>query len=212
MTNTPNRALSAIRTVAILRHITPDEVIGVAEALASAGIDIVEVTLNTAGALSMIETLAKRNLGNAMVGAGTVTTPEQVASVADAGGRIVISPDCRPAVIAATNNHGLISLPGCMTPSEAFVALEAGADGLKIFPCEMAPPAAVKAIKAILPPHVPVFAVGGISAQNAGDYLAAGAQGLGVGSSLYRSGKPLDAIARDAAALVAAVTASGARQ
>lgn len=206
MTKISHPALSAVRTVAILRHITKEEVIGVAETLAGAGIDIVEVTLNTQGALSMIETLAGRDLGGTMVGAGTVIAPEQVASVADAGGQIVISPDCRPPVITATISRGLISLPGCLTPSEAFAALEAGANGLKIFPCEMVPPAAMRAMKAILPPHVPLFAVGGISAGNAADYLAAGAQGLGVGSSLYRPGKTLDAIARDAAALVTAVT------
>lgn len=197
--------LATVRAIAILRHITFEEVVPVAEALARAGVDVIEVTLNTEGAIGMIEELAKRDFGGVMIGAGTVTRPEQAQQVADAGGRIAISPNTDVAVIAAAKAAGLISLPGFLTPSEAYAAINAGADGLKIFPCEMAPPAALKAMKAILPPQVPVFAVGGVGAENVADYLAVGAQGAGVGSALYKSGKSMDDITRDAAALVAAV-------
>lgn len=201
-------ALINTRSVAILRGITAEEVVGVAETLAEAGVDVIEVTLNTHGALGMIETLAARDLGGATVGAGTVTRPDEARWVADVGGKIAISPNTDAAVIEASKSAGLISLPGSLTPSEAFTAIAAGADGLKVFPCEMVSPAALKAMKAILPPHVPVFAVGGVSASNAADYLSVGAQGLGVGSSLYKPGKSLAQISADAKALVAALNSA----
>lgn len=194
-------ALRAVQSIAILRHIRTAEIIPVAQALAQAGIDVIEVTLNTDGALGMIETLARLELGNVIIGAGTVTVPEQAQQIADAGGEIAISPNTDTAVISATKKAGLLSLPGCLTPSEAFAAVAAGADGLKIFPCEMAPPAAIKALKAVLPGEIPVFAVGGISVANTAEYLQAGAQGVGLGSSLYKPGKSIADIRDDALAL-----------
>lgn len=196
------KSLSTVRSIAILRHISMAEVVEVAEEMAAAGIDVIEVTLNTQGALGMIEQLAKRNLGEAILGAGTVTDPDQARQVAEAGGRIAISPNSDSSVISAAKKAGLIALPGCLTPSEAYAALKAGADGLKIFPCEMVSPAAFKGMKAILPPEIPLFAVGGIGPDNAGQYLDAGAAGVGVGSCLYKPGKSLAKVRADTDALV----------
>ncbi|WP_432199860.1 2-dehydro-3-deoxy-6-phosphogalactonate aldolase [Erythrobacter sp. W53] len=195
-------ALDTIRSIAILRGITAQEIPAVGEALAEAGVDIIEVTLNTPGALPMIETLAKMPLANTLIGAGTVTRTEQAQQVADAGGKIAISPNTDAAVIKASKAAGLISLPGFLTPTEAYAALNAGADGLKLFPCEMASPAALKAMKAILPPELPVFAVGGVGAHNAADFLEVGAQGLGVGSAIYKAGKSIEQVSEDARRLV----------
>jgi 2-dehydro-3-deoxyphosphogalactonate aldolase len=124
------------------------------------------------------------------------------------GAQLVVSPNCNPAVIRRSVEHGMVSLPGVLTPTEMFAAIEAGASGLKLFPADMAGPAVIKAVRAVLPPAVPILAVGGISAANMGDYLAAGAAGFGIGGALFMPGKPLDAIAADARAIVAAYKAA----
>lgn len=201
-------ALAKVKTVAILRHITPAEILPVGEVLAQAGFDVIEVTLNTEGALEMIEMLAKRGFDGVIVGAGTVTRPEQVPEVASAGGRVAISPDTNPDVILAAKDAGLMSMPGCATPSECFSALRAGADGLKLFPCEVLQPKGVRAIKAVLPPEVPIFAVGDVSNETYDSFIAAGATGVGVGGAVYKPGRSLDEVAKLASQLVAAARAA----
>ena len=171
--------------VAILRGITPDEAEAVGTALADAGIRIIEVPLNSPDPLRSIETLAKRFGDTILIGAGTVLDAGQVAAVKSAGGQIVVSPSTDAEVIKATVAAGMISAPGYFTPSEAFVALKAGAHMLKLFPAEAASPLVVKAQRAILPPAVPLMVVGGITPESMKDYLLVGADGFGLGSGLY---------------------------
>lgn len=197
-------ALRACPLVAILRGITVDEVDAVGDALVDAGIGLIEVPLNSPDPLASIARLARRLDGRALVGAGTVLTTDEVAAVRDAGGVLVVSPGTAPDVVAATVAAGLVSLPGYFTPSEAFAALAAGAHGLKLFPAEVAGTAALRAHRAVLPPVVPVLAVGGITPGIMSGWRAAGAGGFGLGSNLYRPGKPADEVAADAARFVAA--------
>ena len=137
-----------------------------------------------------------------MIGAGTVVTVPDVGRVAAADGKLIVSPNSDTEVITESKRLGLVSVPGTATPTEAFAALAAGADALKRFPAEVLSPAAVKALKSVLPQQVPLIAVGGINAGNMADYLQAGATGFGIGSSLYKPGKPLAEIAHDAEAFV----------
>ena len=191
--------------IAILRGITPDEAVPVGEALVGAGIGIIEVPLNSPDPLESIARLAACLGERALVGAGTVLTAGEVSQVADAGGRIVVSPNTDPAVIAATRAAGLVSAPGYFTPTEAFAALAAGADALKLFPAEAAGPALVKAHRAVLPQAVPLLVVGGVTPDRVGAYLEAGASGFGLGGGLYRPGDDPDTVARRARAYVAAL-------
>ena len=188
--------------VAILRGIRPAEVEAVGEALADAGFSLIEVPLNSPDPLQSIERLARRLEGRSVVGAGTVLTPGQVREVARAGGRIIVSPNTDPEVIAATVKAGLASLPGCFTATEAFAALAAGAHGLKFFPAEAMSPAVLKALCAVLPREVPKLAVGGITADTMAPWIKAGAHGFGLGSALYSQGATADAVAANAAAFV----------
>lgn len=190
--------------VAILRGIAPDDVEAVAEAIIECGFTILEVPLNSPQPFQSIERLAASFGDKALIGAGTVTTIEQVSCVSEAGGRIVVSPNTNADIIAATKRRDLYSLPGVFTASEAFTALHAGADGLKIFPAEIFPPGAVKALNAVLPGSTPLFIVGGVSETSIGDYVEAGATGFGVGSSLYKPGKSISDIRADATALIKA--------
>lgn len=194
--------------VAILRGLEPDRAVAVAEALIGAGLDIIEVPLNSPEPFKSIGAIVKAFGDRALIGAGTVLQTDQVDQLADIGAGLVVSPNCNPAVIARTAAHGMVSFPGVLTPTEMFAALEAGASGLKVFPAELMQPAAVKAVRAVLPQAIPVYVVGGISAGNMADYLAAGATGFGMGGSLFKPGKPIDQIAHDAQALVAAFTAA----
>ncbi|QIG53523.1 2-dehydro-3-deoxy-6-phosphogalactonate aldolase [Altererythrobacter sp. BO-6] len=194
--------------VAILRGLEPDRAVEVAEALIEAGFDILEVPLNSPEPLRSIGSIADALGERALVGAGTVLTTQQVDALNDVGARLVVSPNCNPAVIERTASHGMVSLPGVLTPTEMFTALGAGASGLKIFPAELFSPGAVKAVKAVLPPAAPVYVVGGINAGNMREYLNAGAAGFGMGSALFKPGKPTSEIARDAAAIVAAYRAA----
>lgn len=190
--------------VAILRGITPPEVEGVAAALIGAGVTVIEVPLNSPDPLTSIRTMQDRFGDRATIGAGTVLTPQQVRDVAATGARLIVSPNCDAAVIGATKAAGLESFPGVMTPTEAFAALAAGADALKLFPGELVGPAGLRAMRAVLPAGVPLCAVGGVSAQNMGEWLAAGAQGFGIGSSIYKPGDGADTVAEKARALTAA--------
>lgn len=190
--------------VAILRGLEPERAATVAETLVAAGITLIEVPLNSPDPLRSIAAIIAAVGDRAIVGAGTVLAVDQVHDLAAIGARLVVSPNCNPAVIAEAAARGMIALPGVLTPTDMFAALAAGAAGLKIFPAELMPPAGVKAVRAVLPAAVPIFMVGGINAGNMGDYLAAGASGFGMGGSLFRPGKPLAEIAGDAASLVAA--------
>ena len=202
-------ALARCPLVAILRGITPTEVEAVGEALVAAGFSMIEVPLNSPDPLRSIAILAERLAGRAMVGAGTVLSPEQVDAVAQAGGTLIVSPNTDAAVIRATVTKELISLPGYYTPSEAFTALAAGATALKLFPADGATPAFLKAQRAVLPRDRRILAVGGVSPDNMAAWQAAGADGFGLGSNLYRPGKPAADVANDAAAFITALKTSG---
>ena len=207
MTLTLDSALAAMPLVAILRGVTPDEVEAIAEAIVVAGIGIIEVPLNSPDPFTSIRRLARTLEGRALVGAGTVLKISDVERVADAGGTVIVSPNTDIEVIRASKAQGLLSLPGFFTVSEAFDALEAGADALKLFPAEMASPAGVKAMRAVLPKGTRLLAVGGISPQTIPPYLAAGVDGFGVGSDLYAVGRSAEEVGKRAEALTAAVRA-----
>ena len=183
------QALDACPLVAILRGIKPDEIDAVSDALYEAGIRIIEVPLNSPEPLRSIERLAERHGEHALIGAGTVMTPEDVIDVRDAGGELIVMPHSDAEIIDEAKAEGLICVPGVATPTEGFSALTAGADALKLFPAEAIPPKVVKAWKAVFPPETRLLAVGGISATNIGDYAKAGTAGYGIGSSIYSPGK-----------------------
>jgi 2-dehydro-3-deoxyphosphogalactonate aldolase len=198
-------ALSQLPLVAILRGIRPDEADAVGDALWSAGWRLLEVPLNSPQPLDSIARLARR-FPQAVVGAGTVRSADEVRQVHAAGGRMVVSPHFDARVVAAAAALGMVSLPGVMTPSEAFAALAAGATGLKLFPAEMIPPAAVKALRAVLPAQVLLMPVGGITPAGMAAYRTAGAQGFGIGSALYQPGREAPAVAAAAQAFADAWT------
>lgn len=201
-------ALTACNLVAILRGITPGEVEAVGETLIAAGWRIIEVPLNSPEPLKSIEKLVKRFGEQAVIGAGTVLTPSQVADVAATGSRVIISPNANPEVIRATRAAGMVSLPGVATPTEAFAAIEAGATGVKAFPAESIPPLIIKAWKAVLPKEIPVLAVGGVTPENMTAYSQAGAAGFGIGSSLYKPGSDLATVAERAKTFIEAMRAA----
>lgn len=196
--------------VAILRGVQPDEVIAIAQALFDAGIRIIEVPLNSPQPLASIERLAAAFDGKALIGAGTVLTVDDVDAVAAAGGRLIVSPNTHPAVIERAIERGLDALPGIMTPSEAFTAIAAGASELKLFPGSSTGPAHLRALREVLPAACGVWAVGGVGAANLGEWLSAGARGIGVGGSLYRPGSSASAVREAADKLVRAWRANAA--
>jgi 2-dehydro-3-deoxyphosphogalactonate aldolase len=190
--------------IAILRGITPPETLEVCDALVLAGITMIEVPLNSPEALRSIEDAAKVFDGRALVGAGTVLSRADVDGVADAGGRFVVSPDTNPAVIGATLERGMTSYPGVFTPSDAFTAIRSGATGLKFFPAEILGPKGIKAMKAVLPPEIPLYAVGGANPDNFAEYFAAGCAGFGLGTYIFKPGMSAADVAERATAAVAA--------
>lgn len=196
--------------VAILRGLTPEDAVPVGEALVEAGITIIEVPLNSPEPVESIRRLADRfGDGAALVGAGTVMTEAQVADVAAAGGRLLVTPHADPALVRAAKARGMLAAPGFFTPAEAFALLAAGADALKLFPAEAASAAVVKALLAVLPPGTALLPVGGMSAETIGPWRAAGAAGFGIGGSLYKPGDGPEVVGRRARALVGALAAPG---
>lgn len=191
--------------VAIVRGVRPEEVEAIGAALVEAGIRIIEVPLNSPDPLDSIGRLAREIGEQALIGAGTVLDPRDVPRIAAAGGRIIVSPSMMPAVIEATVAAGLVSAPGYFTPTEAFAALAAGAHALKLFPAEAAPPAVVKAQRAVLPASVPLIVVGGITPERMAAYLDAGADGFGLGGALYRPGMDAAEVSARARAFVKAL-------
>ena len=193
--------------IAILRGVQPAEAVAISGVILAAGIDKIEVPLNSPSPLQSISAIAEAYGNRALIGAGTVLTAVQVQQVKAAGGQLVVSPNCDPAVIAATIAAGMQSWPGIFTTSEAFTALQAGATGLKLFPSDVAGPKGLKAMRAILPVGTQVYAVGGAGPENFAEWVAASADGFGLGSAIYKPGDTPERVATKAQAIVAAFDA-----
>lgn len=191
--------------VAIIRGVTPAEAEATARAICDAGIRIIEVPLNSPEPFESIRIVAEKFGDRVLVGAGTVTDPADVSRIAQAGGRLVVSPNTNAAVIEATVASGMVSSPGYFTPSEAFEAIRAGAHAIKLFPAEAASPAVVKSQKAVLPKDVPLVVVGGVTPETVPEWMAAGADGFGLGGALYKAGQDPRVTIEKARAFVAAV-------
>jgi 2-dehydro-3-deoxyphosphogalactonate aldolase len=197
-------ALAQLPLVAILRGVRPTEVEAIAAALVEAGFRILEVTLNSPEPFRSIESLARRFGDVALIGGGTVLSPENARGVVAAGGALVIMPHADTAVIRAAKGAGAWCVPGVATPTEGFAALAAGADALKLFPAEAMPPVMLKAWRAVFPPDTRFLPVGGITPESMADYVAAGASGFGIGSAVYKAGLSAKEVHRRAAAFVQA--------
>ena len=198
------RALQQLPLVAILRGLTPEEAPAIGQALVDSGFALIEVPLNSPQPLESIAALAAQH-PNHLIGAGTVLSAAQVREVHAAGGRIIISPHFDPAVVHEAMRLGLACVPGVATPSEAFAALNAGAHALKLFPAELITPTVLKAMRAVLPADVPLLPVGGITPDNMGSYLNAGANGFGLGSALYKPGQSAQEVSTAAQRFVKAL-------
>ena len=190
--------------IAILRGVAPDEAVPICAALIDAGITKLEVPLNSPTPFESIKRMVDAHGNDALIGAGTVLSTDNVGRVAQVGGKLIVSPNCDQRVIVATKNAGMQSWPGVMTPTECFEALKWGADGLKIFPASLLGPDGIKAIRAVLPPGTQVYAVGGAGADNFAEWMAASADGFGIGSALYKPGLSVADVAARAKDMVAA--------
>jgi 2-dehydro-3-deoxyphosphogalactonate aldolase len=193
--------------IAILRGIQPAEAEPIGSALERAGVCVVEVPLNSPDPFKSISILSQRFGSRMLVGAGTLTKPSQVEEVANAGGKLVVTPHADTAIVRAAKQAGLLAVPGFFNPTEAFALLDAGADALKLFPAEVLGPGMIKAVRAVLPKGTMVIPVGGIDGANVSQWMAAGAAGLGVGSSLYKPGDDANAVEGKARVLMGAVQA-----
>lgn len=196
-------ALAALPLVAILRGLRPEEALAVGHALAAEDWHLIEVPLNSPRPLASIEALSQA-LPDALIGAGTVLTVQQVHDVHAAGGRLIVSPNFDPVVVRAAVRLGMACLPGVATASEAFAALAAGAQGLKLFPAELITPPVVKALRAVLSADTVLLPVGGITPVGMAVYRAAGADGFGLGSALYKPGMAASEVGSNARAFVTA--------
>lgn len=192
------------KLIAILRGLDPLRAADTAEVLLDAGITMIEVPLNSPDPFRSIAAIATKHSGRGMFGAGTVLNASDIAHLAQAGGSFVVSPNCNTEIIQATKTAGMASFPGVFTPSECFAALEAGADGLKIFPAEVMGPAGTKALRAVLPKDVDVYAVGGASPDNFSSWVDAGVNGFGLGSYIFKPDQSIDQIAQNAKSAVQA--------
>ena len=195
--------MDSLPLVAILRGLKPEEAFEVGQAILNAGFHILEVPLNSPDPLRSIQILAEA-FPSALVGAGTVTTAQQVRDIKAAGGQLIISPHLDDNVVCEAVNLGLISVPGVATPTEAFRAIALGAHGLKFFPAEMISPAVVKSMRAVLPAQIRLIPVGGIGTHNMANYRQCGASGFGIGSALFSPGKSAQAVGESARAFVQA--------
>lgn len=198
------RILADLPLVAILRGVRPDEIEAIGDALVEEGFRLIEVPLNSPEPFESIARLTARLGGRAITGAGTMRTVQDLDRLVAAGGRLMVTPHGDPALIRAAVERGLLALPGIATPTEAFAALDAGAHGLKLFPAELIQPPVIKAMRAVLPKGVPLFPVGGIEPGNMGPFLAAGANGFGLGSALYKPGLSAGQVRERARAFVEA--------
>lgn len=203
MANPLEPYLTELPLIAVLRGITPAEIPAIGDVLVEAGFRILEVPLNSPRPFESIALLSERHGRRCLTGAGTVRDPADVARVRDAGGRLIVMPHADVAVVREAKRAGLVALPGVATPTEAFAALDAGADGLKMFPAEGLPPPVLKAWRAVLPKSALVFPVGGIKPDNMAGYWTAGASGFGTGSNLYRPGASADDVRAVAAGFAA---------
>jgi len=199
-----DEAMTSLPLVAILRGVKPGDAAAALEALVGAGFRLIEIPLNSPEPLVSIALMRRLAPPEVFIGAGTVLSVEDVAAVAEAGGDLIVSPNMDVEVIRAAKARGLVALPGVATPTEAFAALKAGADGLKAFPAEMIPPAVVKAWRAVIPRAIPILPVGGVTATTMADYVKAGATGFGLGSALYKAGDSAERIGANARAFVLA--------
>ncbi|RYX89291.1 MAG: 2-dehydro-3-deoxy-6-phosphogalactonate aldolase [Bradyrhizobiaceae bacterium] len=190
--------------VAILRGVRPDEVEAIVETLIDTGYEMIEVPLNSPDPFDSIARICKRFGGDALIGAGTVLTAEHCARVADSGGRLMVSPNVDVDVLAIAARRGMVTMPGVFSPTEAFLALHAGASALKFFPASILGPSGIAAIRAVLPATTVVGAVGGVSDNNFSDYIKAGVQAFGLGSSLYKPGMSAAEVKATAQASIAA--------
>lgn len=190
--------------IAILRGVTPGEALPVAQCLIDAGITKIEVPLNSPDPFKSIGAMVREFGGDAVIGAGTVLSVEQAVSLRDAGGTRMVSPDCNTQVISAAKSMGMQAVPGVMTPTECFAALRAGADGLKLFPAFAVGPPALQAMRVVLPAEAKIYAVGGAGPDNFAEWRAAGADGFGIGTGIFRPGFTVADIAPRAEKIVAA--------
>lgn len=197
-------SLDALPLIAILRGLKPDEAVEVGEAIVAAGFRCLEVPLNSPEPLESIRRLRQALDGRALVGAGTVLSVTAAREVAEAGGQLIISPNTNVEVIRETKTLGLLSLPGFFTPSEAFAALDAGADALKLFPAEIAAPKGLKAIRAVLPAETRIYSVGGVDPDSMNAWRSAGASGFGIGSAVFKPEQSAEQVGRQTAEFVRA--------
>jgi len=200
--------LAACPLVAILRGVRPEEIEAVGDALVAAGLRVIEVPLNSPEPLDSIGRLQRRFGASVLIGAGTVRRVAEVDAVAEAGGRLIVTPHAEPALVRAAKARGMLAVPGFFTPAEAFALLDAGADALKLFPAEGGSPAMLRALLAVLPAGTMVLPVGGMEAGTLGAWRAAGAAGFGIGGAIYKPGDDAAAVAAKAARLMAALRES----
>lgn len=192
--------LDSLPLVAILRGLRPDEALDIGRALVAESFTVIEVPMNSPEPLESIRLLSAELGQRCLIGAGTVLQPEQVSQVAAAGGRLIVMPHADTRVIAAAKREGMYCVPGVATPTEAFAAIQAGADAIKLFPAEMLTPSVLKAWRAVLPRDLAMLPVGGITPETMAPYVAAGANGFGLGSALYAPGRSADDVGRRARA------------